>query len=84
MRRAVVHIESLVLKGFQHSDQRALSEGLQEQLLRLLSQPATIEQLSRLGSIQDVHAGSFVVDPGSGLAHVGSNVATQICTGLNL
>lgn len=84
MRRVVVHIENLVLRGFQHADQRALAQGLQEQLFRLLSQPAAIEQLSQLGSIPDVHAGSFVVDPGSRLARVGSDAATQICTGLSL
>jgi hypothetical protein len=37
MKRVVVHIDRLVLKGFWYEDQHIISEGLRERLTRVFS-----------------------------------------------
>jgi hypothetical protein len=84
MRRVVVHIDSVVLKGFQHADGHAVAQGLQQELLRLISQPAVAQRLEQLGSIPSVRAGGFVVAHAAHPAQMGADAATQIGAGLGL
>ena len=84
MRRVVVHIDTVVLKGFQHADRHAVAQGLQQELLRLFSQPAVAQRLDQLGSISDLRAGTFVVAHRAQPAQLGADAATQIGAGLGL
>lgn len=57
MRRVVVHIDRLVLKGFRNADPHAIGEGMRGELARLLADPAMGERLASLGNVSTLHAG---------------------------
>ena len=57
MKRVVVHIDRLVLKGFRNADSHAFSEGMRGELARLLADPATGERLGSLGHVSSLHTG---------------------------
>jgi hypothetical protein len=57
MRRVVVHIDRLVLKGFRYEDRHAIAQGLQEQLMRMWSEPGVAQRLSQTGSIPRLSVG---------------------------
>ena len=40
MKRIVLHIDSLVLKGFRNEDRHGIAEGLQQELSPTVRQPA--------------------------------------------
>lgn len=63
MKRVVVNIQSLVLKGFRFEDRHAVAQGLQEQLSRLLAEPGMAERLASLGHVARLPAGSVSVAP---------------------
>jgi DNA polymerase III delta prime subunit len=46
MKRVVLHIDSLVLKGFRHEDRHGIAEGLQQELSRLFADPQAAQQLT--------------------------------------
>ncbi len=48
MRRIVVNIDSLVLKGFRYEDRHAIAQGLQQQLATLFAGPGMVERLVQL------------------------------------
>mgnify|MGYP000715168842 CR=1 FL=1 len=50
MRRVVVNIDRLVLKGIRFEDRHAVAQELQEQLTRLLAAPGMAERIRRTGS----------------------------------
>ena len=50
MRRVVVNIDRLVLKGIRFEDRHAVAQELQEQLTRLLAAPGMAERMRRTGS----------------------------------
>lgn len=61
MKRVVVNIERLVLKGFRFEDRHAIAQGLQEQLTRLLSEPGMAEQIGETGSTSRLRLGDVRV-----------------------
>jgi len=54
VRRVVVQIENLVLKGFRYEDRHAIAQGVKEQLTRLLSKPEMAQRLSETGHVPHV------------------------------
>ena len=63
MRRVLVHIERLVLKGFRDADAHAISEGMRGELARVLADPATGERLASLRHMSTLHAGKVRLAP---------------------
>jgi hypothetical protein len=63
MRRVLVHIERLVLKGFRDADAHAISEGMRGELARVLADPATGERLASLSHMSALHAGKVRLAP---------------------
>ena len=59
MRRLVVHIDRMVLKGFSGADAQAIGEGMRTELARLLAHPATGGRLASLGHVSSLHAGKI-------------------------
>jgi hypothetical protein len=57
MKRVVVHINRLVLKGFRKADSHAIGEGMRSELARLLADPVTGERLASLGDVSRMYAG---------------------------
>lgn len=45
MKRAVLHIDRLVLKGFEPSDQQGIAEGLRQELARQVGAPGALDDL---------------------------------------
>ncbi|MCC2641071.1 MAG: uncharacterized protein K0S45_1484 [Nitrospira sp.] len=84
MRRAVVNIDSLVLKGFRYEDRHAIAQGLQEQLTRLLSEPGKAEGISEIGTIPRLPVGSITAEAGDKPQQIGTATAHEIVKGLDL
>lgn len=78
MRRVIVHIDGLVLKGFRHEDRHAIAEGLQQELGRVFSGQGAAQYLSTLGDVSRVRVGGVRLDPGSKPQRVGVQVAQGI------
>ena len=51
MKRVIMHIERLVLKGFRHEDRHAIAEGLREELGRLIAQTGEAPNFESKGSL---------------------------------
>ena len=63
MRRVVVHIDRMVLKGFRNADAHAIGENMRSELARLLADPATGQRLASLGHVSSLHAGKVGLAP---------------------
>ena len=61
MKRVVVTIDRLVLKGFRFEDRHAIAQGLQEQLAQLLSEPGMAERIGAVGSTSRLRLGNVRV-----------------------
>jgi hypothetical protein len=59
MKRVIVHIDRLVLKGFRQEDRQAIAEGLRRELTRLLAYPTTTNRLGSLGNVARLQAGQI-------------------------
>lgn len=78
MKRVVIHIDRLVLKGFRHEDRHAIAAGLQQELARLLADPQAAQGLPGLGNILRLQVGRVRVSQGSKPQRVGAQVAHGI------
>jgi hypothetical protein len=84
MSRIRVTINHLVLNGFEAGDQRPLVEGLQEELLKALANPATRAEWAHSHStpVLRLRPLPFEVGP-SGRRKFASSLAQSIVRGLN-
>ena len=78
MTRIVLRINKLVLKGFRQEDRQAISAGLQQELSRLLTDPRTVQGLTRPGDSTRLQTGSIHIAQGSKPLRVGVQVAQGI------
>jgi hypothetical protein len=78
MKRVVVHIDRLVLKGFPHQDRHALAEGLQQELGRLFADPNAARQLASRGDAEQLKVSGLRVSPTSSPVTVGTQTARGI------
>lgn len=78
MKRVIVHIDRLVLKGFRREDRLAIAEGLQQELGRVFSAPGADRHLSTLGDIARIRVGGVDIAPGSKPQSIGVQVAQGI------
>ena len=78
MKRVVVHIDSLVLKGFRHEDRHAIALGLQQELSRVLANAQASQDLTALGDRSRLQVGSLHIEHGAKPQHVGEKVARGI------
>ena len=84
MKRVVLHIDSLVLKGFRHEDRHGIAEGLQQELTRLLADPQAAQQLMENGDVSRLRLGSISIGQNSQPQRVGSQVARSIGKGMKI
>lgn len=61
MKRVIVNIDRLVLKGFRFEDRHAMGEGLREHLAQWLSEPGMAERLGATGSAPRLRLGNIQV-----------------------
>ena len=83
MKRVVVTIDRLVLKGFRYEDRYAIAQGLQEQLAQLLSEPGMAERIGAVGNHPHLRGAPIHLAPEMKPRDVGTAAANSIETGLN-
>ncbi|MBL0037389.1 MAG: hypothetical protein IPP36_00365 [Nitrosomonadales bacterium] len=84
MKRVVLHIDSLVLKGFRHEDRHGIAEGLQQELTRLFANPQAAQQLAANGDVSQLRLGNISIDQNSKPQRIGSQVAQGIGKGMKI
>jgi hypothetical protein len=70
-----VHIEELVLNGFDPSDRYAIGEAVERELVRLLGMRGFPPSLLAGGQVPRLDGGSFALAPGLGAEEIGARVA---------
>lgn len=81
MRRIVLHIDRLVLRGIDHADAGAVRAALEAELRRRLAAPGTREALARPPAAR-VDAGRVRLPPGAKPASLGRASARLIARGI--
>ena len=81
MRRVVVHVDRLLLRGFARGDAARLAAGLRTELGALLGGDGALAVLSHHATAQIVRAGTVRVPEGGSATAVGRAVATRIVRG---
>ena len=83
-RHAVdLHIEELVLDGFNPGDRYRIGAAVEAELARLFAERGKAPSLARGGEMSSLDGGSFDVAPGAGPEGVGGQVAQAVYGGLN-
>jgi len=82
MKRVIVHVDSLVLKGFRHEDRHALAEGLSAELGRLLASPDAAHHLGAQDGVSRLKIGAVHIGQGAKPAAVGARAAQGIARGI--
>jgi len=77
-----LHIESLVVHGFEPHDGHRLKEAVARRLAELLSEHGLPEALSGAGGIESIDAGEIRMAPGSKPEATGGQVARAVFGGL--
>ena len=78
MKRVIVHIDRLVLKGFRFEDRHAIAAGLQQELGRVFSDREAVSLLRATGDVSQLQVGGVPVEQGSRPQRVGESVAQGI------
>lgn len=78
MKRVVVHIDRLVLKGFRHEDRYAIAAGLGQELGRVFADRESVSLLRVRGDVSQLQVGGVPIEHGSKPQRVGENVARGI------
>ena len=78
MKRVVVHIDRLVLKGFRPEDRHAIAEGLQQELGRVFAVRKAVSLLTAMGDVSRLQVGGVPIEHGSRPQRVGESVGRGI------
>jgi hypothetical protein len=78
MNRVVLHIDRLVLRGFDRDDQTGIAEGLREELGRLLATPQAAQALMAQHSVPRLKIAALRIAPGARATAVGEQTAQGI------
>lgn len=77
MKRVVVHIERLVLRGLQEAAGRSVAGAIKNELVRQLSDPAVLGRLTASGRDGQLSLGTITLGAAT-VATVGTSVAQGI------
>lgn len=78
MRRVVVHIDRLVLRGIRPEDRHEFAAGLRRGLEELLREPQAAALIEGAGAIAHLRAGRLPVVPGTAPGALGGAAARRI------
>ena len=78
MKRVIVHIDRLVLKGFRGEDRHDIAGGLQAELGRVFADREAVSRLSTRGDVQRLQVGGVQIGHGSMPQRVGESVGRGI------
>lgn len=81
MKRITVHIDRLVLRGFDDKDRDSLAEGVRLELGNLLANAGASQSLTGIHSIPRLRVGSVQIGQGAKPAQVGKLIASGIVRG---
>lgn len=82
MKRVVVHIDRLVLRGFAASDGDGIALGLRQELGRLLADPAMANRLAAGGNVARLRLGAVPIQRGAAPCEIGTGVGRGIGDGM--
>jgi hypothetical protein len=82
MKRVVIDIESLVLKGFRYEDRHAIAAALQHELAATIAGPEAAERLASLGSAAHLRLGSVNLGASADAHEVGAQTGRAVGAGL--
>ncbi len=78
-----LHIEELVLHGFDPRDRHAIGDAVERELVRLLERPGPFPSLDSPLTLDHMDVGSFSVKPGATRETVGQESAHALHRGIN-
>ena len=78
MKRVVVHIDRLVMKGFRHEDQHAIAAGVRQELERVFADREAVSHLRGMRDVSGVQVRGVHIEHGSKPQRVGEHVARGI------
>jgi hypothetical protein len=78
MKRVVIDIDRLVLKGFGYENRHAIALGLQEELASVFGDREAAQRLSAVGDVSRLQVGSVRIERGATPQRIGGNVARGI------
>ncbi len=82
MKRVVVKIDSLVLKGFRYEDRHAIATAVQEEITRALAAPYAAARVAQLGSTPQLRIGNVNVGTNAKPQKVGAATGRAVGKGL--
>ena len=82
MKRVVVHIDSLILKGFRYEDRHAVAAAVQDELARSLSAPGAAQNLVSFGSVPLLRLGSVNLGAETKPQQLGAETGRAVGRGL--
>lgn len=82
MRRVIVNIDSLVLKGFRYEDRYTIAAALQDELTRVLAAPMTARQLASSGNRPRLRLGNVHFASATKPREVGAATGRAVAEGL--
>jgi hypothetical protein len=82
MKRVVVYIDRMILKGFRNADAHAIGEAMRGELAQSLAHPATGQQLASLGQVSSLDAGKVRLAPGAKPQRLGISAGRAIAKGI--
>lgn len=81
MKRVVVHIENLVLKGFRYEDRYTIGAALEAELSRMLATPDAAQRITEFGNMPRMRIGNVAIGSNAP-QQVGAETARAIGRGL--
>jgi hypothetical protein len=82
MKRIVLNIDRLVLRGFADGERDGFAEGLRAELVRLLAVPDAVRQLASQDGVSRLKIGAVRVGQGANPATAGMRAARGITRGI--
>lgn len=77
-----LHIEELVLHGFELKDRYTLGEAVQRELMRILTEQGIHPSVGQNYRVARIDAGAYEVKQGSKMDAIGTQVAQKVYGGL--
>ena len=77
-QRINLHIDRLVLRGFNHEDRQGIAEGLQQELARMFADPQAAQQLTASGDMPQLRIGNISIGHGAKPQYIGVQLARGI------
>jgi hypothetical protein len=82
MRRVIVNIDSLVLKGFRYGDRHTIAAALQYELTQVLAGRESAERIAEAGDVPRMRIGNISVGPSAKPRQVGAETGRAVGRGL--